>query len=228
MVSAASSAPSITGYRLINSKYPPTSLFDDVADVDDFHALFLLQELTNPRLQNELGNLQLINTADIPFGINGCNMATAPFTHVNPAGSRFSNGSYGVLYVADTIETAVLEVRHHQQLYWSKVPALAYERMLFRGLRCTFADDGLLDLTDRPMSDPVYAPADYSASQAFGASVRKDGANGVKYWSVRNQAQQALCWGLFTPKIVHSCVQTAAYEMIWSDGITSVGKLSVF
>ncbi|MGI3130073.1 RES family NAD+ phosphorylase [Halopseudomonas pachastrellae] len=228
MVSTKGAAQILTGYRLINSKYPPTSLFDDVADADDFDALFLIQELTNPRLQNELGNLQLINTADIPFGITGCNMATAPFTHVNPAGSRFSSGNYGVLYVADTIETAVLEVRHHQQLYWHNVPALEYERMLFRGLRCTFIDDNLFDLTDRPMSDSVYAPADYSASQAFGAKLRKDGANGVKYWSVRNQAQRALCWGLFTPKIVHSCVQTAAYEMIWSGGITSVGKLSVF
>ncbi|CAK8738353.1 hypothetical protein SODG_002040 [Sodalis praecaptivus] len=39
-----------TGYRLINSKYPPVSLFDDVADEHEFNALHALQALTNPRL----------------------------------------------------------------------------------------------------------------------------------------------------------------------------------
>ena len=91
----------VSGYRLINSKFPPISLFDDVANEEEFEALYALQELTNPGIQNEIGNLNLISLKEIPFGINGCSYASAPFTHVNPDGSRFSDGMFGVLYIAD-------------------------------------------------------------------------------------------------------------------------------
>lgn len=77
-----------------------------------FEALYQIQAMTNPRLQNELGRLQLIPRDQIPFGIPGSSYATAPFTHVNSAGARFSNGSFGVLYLADRMDTAVAEVRH--------------------------------------------------------------------------------------------------------------------
>jgi hypothetical protein len=41
----------------------------------------------------------------------------AAFTHLNPLGSRFSDGSYGVYYCAQTLDTALAEVRHHQQRF---------------------------------------------------------------------------------------------------------------
>ena len=111
-------ARDVIGYRLVNSKFPPIDLFDDVADPDEFAALHALQSLTNPRLQTEVGDLALLPLEQIPFGIRGCSYAVAPFTHINPEGSRFSDGSFGVLYLADTLETAIAEVKHHQQAYW--------------------------------------------------------------------------------------------------------------
>ena len=100
----------LQAYRLVNSKFPPIALFEDVADADEFEVLYQIQALTNPRLQNEVGHLELIPRGEIPFGIPGCSYATAPFTHVNPAGSRFSNGSFGVLYLAGSMETALAEI----------------------------------------------------------------------------------------------------------------------
>ena len=132
----------LQAYRLVNSKFPPIALFDDVADADEFEVLYQIQALTNPRLHNEVGRLELIARDQIPFGIPGCSYAIAPFTHVNPAGSRFSDGSFGVLYLADSMETALAEVRHHQSLYWSNVRSLNYERFVFRGLSCSFVDAG--------------------------------------------------------------------------------------
>ena len=49
----------VVGYRLVNSKFPPIGLFDDVASLDEFEALYALQALTNPRLRNEAGDLGL-------------------------------------------------------------------------------------------------------------------------------------------------------------------------
>jgi hypothetical protein len=214
----------LQAFRLVNSKFPPIALFDDVADAGEFEVLYQIQALTNPRLHNEVGRLELIARDQIPFGIPGCSYAIAPFTHVNPAGSRFSDGSFGVLYLADSMETALAEVRHHQSLYWSNVRSLNYERFVFRGLSCLFADSAMKDATPIAMTDPVYAPDDYTHSRQLGRSIKEAGCPGIRYHSVR--VQGSYCWALMTPRPVASIVQTAHYEMIWNGQITSVSKIS--
>lgn len=212
------------GYRLVNSKFPPINLFDDVADAAEFEVLYQLQALTNPRLQNEAGRLGLISLAEIPFGIKGCSYAVGPFTHVNPAGSRFSSGAFGVLYLADVMETAIAEVRHHQNQYWSKVTGLSFERFVFRGLSCVFDEAGARDATGLPLEHPVYDPDDYSHARQLGAAAKGEGCPGLRYHSVRSPGNH--CWALLTPRPVSSIVQTAHFEMIWSGHITSVSRIS--
>jgi hypothetical protein len=211
-------------HRLIPSRFPPITLFEDVADPEDFEALYQLQARTNPRLLAEAGDLGLIPRGEIPFGIRGCSYAVAPFTHVNPDGSRFSDGAFGVLYLAESVTTAIAEVRYHQQRYLSRVEGLRYDRLVFRSLVCGFSDT-LLDLTRLPPEHAIYDPEDYSASQALGAAARQRGKKGLSYHSVRNPG--ATCWALFTPRGVKSMVQSAHYEMIWDgEGISSVNRIS--
>lgn len=210
-------------YRLVASKFPPISLFDDVASAGDFEALWELQALTNPRLLTQAGDLNLLPKADIPFGITGCSYAVAPFTHVNPQGSRFSNGAYGVLYLADTIDTAIAEVRYHQQRYLTGVEGLKYDRLTFRGLRFSFQST-LTEATKLAPNDPIYDPNDYGPSQAFGGRLKEQGSQGLVYWSVRSPG--ATCWGLFSPKGVRRAIQTAHYEFIWNgQEISSVNNI---
>ncbi len=215
---------SLQAYRLVNSKFPPIALFDDVAYGEDFEALYQIQALTNPRLQNEIGRLELIPRDQIPFGIPGCSYATAPFTHVNPAGSRFSNGTFGVLYLADRMDTAIAEVRHHQERYWSNVPELNYERFVFRGLTASFNDSGMRDATALPLSDAIYAPDDYAHSNQLGSELKREGCMGLRYHSVRSTGN--ICWALMTPRPVTSIIQSAHYEMIWSGQIISVSRIT--
>lgn len=213
----------LQAYRLVNSKFPPIALFDDVADAEEFEALYQIQALTNPRLGNEVGRIELIARREIPFGIVGCSYAIAPFTHVNPAGSRFSAGDFGVLYLAATIETALAEVRHHQNQYWSGVRGLNYERFVFRALACSFAGDSMKDATSVPMNDPIYDPDDYSHAQRLGGELKKAGCPGLRYLSVRSKGDH--CWALLTPRPVSSIVQASHYEMVWNGQITSVSQI---
>ena len=215
---------SLQAYRLVNSKFPPIALFDDVADADEFELLYQIQALTNPRLQNEVGQLELIRRSDIPFGIPGCSYAIAPFTHVNPAGSRFSDGRFGVLYLADSMPTALAEVRYHQNQYWSRVPGLGFERFVFRGLSCSFNQAQMQDATSVPLSDPIYAPDDYRQAQIFGKAARDGVSPGFRYNSVRLPG--SLCWALMTPRPVLSVIQAAHYEMVWNGQMTSVSQIS--
>ncbi len=213
-----------TGFRLVNSKFPPISLFEDVADEAEFDALYELQALTNPRIQTEVGQLNLLNREEIPFGIRGCSYAVAPFTHVNPDGSRFSNGQFGVLYLADYMDTAIREVAYHQEQYWQRVPNLKYDRFLFRGLRARFTDQPIRNARVLPANHPIYAPTDYSAARQLGLALKKSGAAGIQYHSVRQPG--ATCWGLFSPRGISSIVQTAHYEFIWDGAaIRSIGRV---
>lgn len=218
------SGESIIGSRLVNSKFPPIAIFDDVANEEEFEALYEIQALTNPRLLNEAGNLELIAREEIPFGIAGCAYAVAPFTHINPAGSRFSSGKFGVLYIADSEEAALLEVKHHQNTYWSKVENLNYDRFVFRALQCTFNDNKMLNASAIPSKNPIYHPNDYSQSHLLGSALKKGKKPGLQYNSVRSPG--SLCWALLTPRSVESIVQTSHYEMIWNGRIASTNRIS--
>lgn len=214
----------LASYRLISSRFPPITLFEDVADAEDFEALYQLQALTNPRLLAEAGDLGLIPRDEIPFGIRGCSYAVAPFTHVNPDGSRFSDGAFGVLYLAESTATAIAEVRYHQQRYLSRVEGLRYDRLVFRALMCGFSDT-LLNLTVLTPNHAIYHPDDYAASQTLGAAARQRGVKGLTYHSVRKPG--STCWALFSPRGVKSMVQSAHYEMVWDgERISSVSRIS--
>lgn len=204
------------GFRLINSKFPPIPIFNDVASPEEFEDLYALQALTNPRLKQETGNLNYIDLHDIPWGISGCHYAAAPFTHVAPEGSRFSNGDYGMLYIADTMATALAEVTYHQGRYLANIEDLEFDRLIFRGLACTFTGGELHDATNLSANHAIYHTDDYSAARELGNQLRKNGSEGIHYRSVRHP--NATCWGLFTPRNVQSIIQTAHYEFIVREG----------
>lgn len=208
-------------YRLVNSKFPPESLFDDVADEAEFEAVYAIQALTNPRIQDECGNLALLSTDEIPFGIKGVNYATAPFTHVNPDGSRFSDGTFGMLYVADSIQTAIAETKYHQEKAFQNITGLHYDTVTMRGIAVSFSGN----VVNATQNKNIHTPNDYSASRLFGNTLRKNGELGIYYKSVRNNG--AYCWGLFSPQTVHSAIQTKHFEFVY-DGtcISTVRQIS--
>lgn len=206
---------STKAYRLVNSKLPTIELFDDVSSAEDFEDLYEVQALTNPRLSSQVGNMAYVNAEDMPWGIPGCSYAVAPFTHVSPDGSRFSDGNFGMLYLAENMNTAIKEVAYHQQAYLSNVEGLSFDRLIFRGLSCSFTGRVIHDATTLNLDDAIYDPGDYTMARQLGAELRAGGSEAIQYWSVRDTGKT--CWGLFTPKHIRSIVQTAHFEFI-TDG----------
>ena len=88
-------------WRIIPSRFPPIDLFERVTDPADLEAVLYLESLTNDRLRAEVGQLDLIPPEDRIAG-PGTSAIMAAFTHRNPGGSRFSDGTYGVFYAANT------------------------------------------------------------------------------------------------------------------------------
>lgn len=200
-------------YRLVNGKYPPIHIFDDVADQGDFEALYAVQAITNPRLQLQIGELHRVAPECRPWGIPGCHYALAPFVHLNPQGSRFSDGDYGVFYCAGQMATAIAETRYHQERYFQCVSGLKYDRVVMRGLKVRFT--AVLHNIHQPYRDDDhwYHPDDYRGARRLGRALFETSQNGLAYTSVRRAG--ALCFALLSPHLIESVLPASHYEYIW-------------
>lgn len=197
--------------RIIPSRYPPVHLFERVADAADFDTLYEVEALTNPRLRDEVGEIQLVPPEERIFG-PGATYVMAPFTHPNPDGSRFSDGSYGVYYTARDRATAVAETTYHRArfLAYTNEPPMQLEvRVLEAKLQAAVHDIRGMS-TDLPR---VYATNDYSVSQQLGRRLRAAASWGIAYESVRRRGGQ--CVGVFRPKALSQCRQAEHLIYAW-------------
>lgn len=201
-------------WRVIASRYPPIKLFERLtADTAVWDALIALEQLTNPRLRDEIGDIALVPPEDRVSG-PGASYVMAAFTHINPRGSRFSDGSYGVYYAAAALETAIAETVYHFETFArdSADPPRAEDfRVLVGTVAADFEDVAGLPEAER---DAILAPNSYAASQSFARQQRAEGANGVAYPSVRHQGGQ--CIGAFRPRAVGMPHQERHLKYRWN------------
>lgn len=201
-------------YRLIRSKFPPISLFDDVASADEFDAIHALQALTNPRLQDQLGNVTLVAPEDRVYGAaRGAGYVMAAFTHINPDGSRFATGDFGAWYGACHVDVAIAETIHHVARFmgYTSEPA---QRIDMRCLSARFSGS-LVDVRGLALTDPIYAASDYGAGQALANIVKRQGLDGIAYRSVRDVPGHRDCYAIFRPACISDCVQAGHYAYVW-------------
>ena len=198
-------------WRIIPSRFPPVQLFERVTEPQDLEAVFELDALTNPRLRNEAGNIQLVPAEDRISG-PGSSVIMAAFTHLNPDGSRFSDGAYGVFYAANDFNTAVAETRHHRERF---MRATAQRRMEL-DMRVYLVDivGELHDLRGQRAGLPlVYHTDNYAAGQHLGRMLRKAGSNGIAYDSVRRAGGE--CAAVFRPPVLSNVRQERHLCYVW-------------
>jgi hypothetical protein len=196
---------------LIPSRYPTVGLYDAVAEPSELDVVFAIEAFANPRIRDELGQLQLVPPDERVSG-PGTTPIMAAFTHLNPEGSRFSDGRYGVYYAADTRETAIAEVSHHRALFLRRTREAALDLDLL--LIVADLDAPLHDLRPLRATDPaVYDPDHYGASQKLGQRLRDGGSWGVLYHSVRLQG--GVCAGVFRPRALKSARQSTHIALHW-------------
>ncbi|MFT3906706.1 MAG: RES family NAD+ phosphorylase [Steroidobacteraceae bacterium] len=195
-------------YRLIPSRFPTISPWERIADAADYELLAGIEGLTNPRLREELGALSLIPKQRRVSG-PGTTPIMAAFTHLNPEGSRFSDGSFGVFYASRELDTAIRETVYHRERFLQRTaePAGAVQ------MRCyhTHFDVKLHDL--RGGFRAQHDPDDYTASQQLALRLRAAGSDGLVYDSVRRKDGQ--CAALFWPDCVAPCTQAGHYAYHW-------------
>ena len=204
--------PEWKAHRIIPSHYPPIDLFERIYDTpEELEIAFEIESMTNDRLLDEAGELQLVAPDDRLVG-PGSSPVMAAFTHLG-YGSRFTNGDYGVYYAADSLETAIAETIYHKE----REMAAAREESIELTMRCYVGNVVLpmQDIRGDVFSD-LHDPDDYSASQAYAVSSRANGSDGLLYNSVRRPGHE--CIAAFRPVALSAPVQGEHLKYFW-DGI---------
>ncbi len=216
--------------RIVRSAFPPIDLFEDIADPADWPLLISAEQKTNPRIMATIGNLDLV-PEDRRVGGNGASYLMAPFTHISmDRPSRFTDGSYGVLYAGNVFETALFETIYHHARFMARTAEAPGWTSQFRELVLSVVAD-LHDLRNADASGlPALAPDSYIAAHALAITLKAEGSNGIAYPSVRHPAGE--CVALFYPDCASSPVQGRHFDYHWDgtdvDLVRDAGTGDVF
>lgn len=209
-------------YRIVPSRYPPVGLFDRVASPADLDEVMAIEGLTNDRLRLEAGDINLVPKGERVSG-PGTTPIMAAFTHINPNGSRFSDGTYGVYYAGATEKTAIIETRYHRERFMR----YSHEKPMRLEMRVYLSDidEDFHDIRGMAHRHPEwYNKSSYASSQKLGARLKQNNSNGIVYDSVRDPDGQ--CIGVFKPTALRPVRQGSHYEYVWDGNeITDVLKV---
>lgn len=197
-------------YRMISSRFPPVGVYDQVANPEDLEAVFSVENLTNPRLRQEAGELSLVPAEDRLSG-EGATPIMAAFTHLNPEGSRFSDGTYGVFYAGRSLDTAIAETRYQRERFLSRTKEEPIEIEMRTYL--TDLNGDLHDIRGRRDLAAVYDSNNYAAGQVLGRELKAANSWGIVYDSVRDPGGD--CAGVFRPPVLSNCVQGPHFGYLW-------------
>ncbi|MDZ7811366.1 MAG: RES family NAD+ phosphorylase [Arhodomonas sp.] len=198
------------------------TLFDRVTDPADLEAVRALEGLTNPRLRQEIGDITLMPPDERVVG-PGSTPIMAAFTHLQPDGSRFTDGSFGVYYCAASRTTAIRETVYHRErfLRLSDEPPQTLEMRLYEAELAA----ELVDIEGTSHAPALLDPDSYAASRAFGVEARRQDVDGIRYPSVRDPG--GTCAAVFRPRCISPPAnQTQHYGYRWNgQEITDVIEL---
>ena len=195
-------------YRIVPSRFPPIGVYDRITDPADLEAVFAIEALTNPRLREEAGALKLVSKEHRISG-PGSTPVMAAFTHLNPEGSRFSDGSWGVFYAAHSVATAVEETVYHRERFLAATaePACDIQMRCYR----TSIDSKLHDI--RSGWQAAQDPDSYTASIILARELHAADSNGIVYDSARHRGGE--CLAAFHPDVVAPCTQAQHLVYRW-------------
>jgi len=201
-------------WRLVPSRFPPVGLFDRVAEPEDLDIVFAIEALTNDRLLDESGDIRLVPLEDRVSG-PGTTPIMAAFTHLNPEGSRFTGGTYGVYYANKDMDTAIAETRFHK----ARFLAATSEPPIEIDMRSYAADleSELHDIRKMQAQMPaIYTddPGSYFHPQTLAKALRDTGSNGIVYDSVRYSGGE--CVAVFRPRVLSPVRQGPHFCYVWN------------
>lgn len=203
-------------FRIVSSAYPPIAVFEDTLDPEDLELAFAIEALTNDRLLEQAGQLRRVPSHDRVSG-PGTSPIMAAFTHIGRP-SRFTDGSYGVYYCANSLDAAIAETRYHMAAF-----LIATRESSIEITMRTYINKITRALHDVRVGHPALHdpdPATYPRGQAFAARLRAKGAWGILYNSVRRPGHE--CAAILRPPALSPPVQGPHFRYVWDGAAQTV------
>ncbi|MBF0491426.1 MAG: RES family NAD+ phosphorylase [Deltaproteobacteria bacterium] len=191
-----------SSFRIIASRYPTIHPFEKISSPEDWEALFEIEAMTNDRLRHAKQEIKYFEESKIPEQENRTYIL-APFIHLNPLGSRFSDGSWGVYYAAKFIQTAIAETKYHRENF---MRATLEKAMNIEMRVITATIKGLFHDIRNPGSTAktVLDNESYQASQRLAKHLKAKNSDALLYPSVRDLEHRE-CAAVFNPQRISHC-----------------------
>jgi hypothetical protein len=202
------------GGRLLPACYQAADFFEQIPGMAEKTIQDALLRLAS--LSSVVGpsSIDLLDPAKILFGPGA---GWINFAFLRPRPGRFSTTRWGAFYLADGLETAIAEVRHHLQARLAREGIGAPLDLDYRALRVQVQGE-FHDLRTRPAGREPWAslldPDSYSASQAFSLRAREAGCTGLVYPSVRRL--EGCCAAVFDPNALRACRHDTYLTFRWN------------
>lgn len=193
-------------WRIIPSRFPPVDLFERVAPKEDWPALMEVETLTNERVRLEDGQAAHVRLEDRVTG-PGSSLIMAPFTHPNPCGDHFSDGTFGICYTAPTFGAALAaSIRRREDFLrrTNEPPLVLQMRVLNMDLRGTFHD-----LRGKVANDYL----DQAAAWHLSRRLREEGSYGLLVDGPLSHG--AASAAIFRPPVLSNCRQERHLAYTW-------------
>lgn len=188
-------------------RYPLGALIDLVEKPEDFEELLALRAMTDPVALDAFHAISLVPAADRYVGRRAA-LVMRPFLIMGF--SRWSPGTYGVLYTADSLQVAIREASYHADRTLRATHATSATTVPRYGLTFRLDRSNHADVRD----PNIYDPERYGAAQTLGASLRANGSDGVYYDSVRSPGGH--CYGTFRPRAITNVSEDVQeIELVW-------------
>lgn len=193
-------------WRIIPSRFPPIDLFQDVAPAEHWTFLQDFEGRTNERLVEEATSRGYIRPEDRIEKSNS-HYIIGPLTHPKPGGSRFSDGTFGVLYGGLDFETTAAEVRAQREEFLRRTSEDA-QRLDMRAIVMDL-DGDLHDLR----AAGGQALIERESSHAIARRLRDAGSFGLVFDSVIRPGGTCVC--IFRPNVLSNCRQERHFAYVW-------------
>lgn len=215
-------------FRVVTDPFPGLSALAELVDPahpEDLEELIALRNETDEVARaTAIAAISHVPAADRYAGRHAA-IVMAPFLWLSA--SRFSPGTFGVLYTALSLETAIRESAYHAAQIAAasigappaKFPRVAVALDLDDALHTDYrwTRDARLPGGRRfpPHVDPMaFDPIDYTTAQAVGSRLRAAGREGLRYNSVRDDGGE--CCATFRPAAVRNVDDRArTVEIVW-------------
>lgn len=200
-----------TAYTTVPCRFPPIRHFQRIADEPDRDLLDAVEAMTDDQARDAIGQIELVPANERFSGAHAVPVMNA-FTGFDPAGSPFSDGSYGVLYLQMQRDAAISK-RKCDATAFLAATAQAPIKLQFSLYAIGLAGSAA-DLRQAEGMRPTgRSDASITGSRRIGAQLRAAGIAGALYSDTRNSDADSLA--VLRPGMLSDYVRHAHIELSW-------------